>query len=230
MAEVEELLQLKPKTVKISVAKSAAQPPEPTIKSLLPKHAAKQAAAYQKKNGGQMPGAKAKLEINRKAVQSAAKEINDVQAAEKAAWKAGKKIRKLRKQIGYDRRGIKAVERNEAYAAKKAFQASDRKVQRLAYKAKMRTKRAAKQLKKMKKAATRVRTAIEQSHRLDQGIIDARKRYLEANDVLKVADQSAYKANTILAKAKAVGKNSRMDVQRANSSWTMSSPTRPKRV
>merc|ERR1711968_55027 len=128
MAEVEELLQLKPKTAQVSVPKSPAEPPEPTIKSLMPKHAAKQTAEFQKKNGGQAPDAKAKLEINRKAVQAAAKEINDAQAAEKAAWKAGKAIRKLRKKIGYDRRNIKTVERNEAYAAKKAFEAADRKV------------------------------------------------------------------------------------------------------
>jgi len=216
MTEVEDLLQLKPKTVQVSVPKSPAEPPQPTIKSLMPKHEAKQTAAYQKKNGGQMPDAKAKLEINRKAVQSAAKEINDAQAAEKAAWKAGKKIRKLRKKIGYDRRTIKAVERNEAYAAKKAFEAQDRKVKRLAYKTKLRTKAASKQLKKMKKAATRVHTALESAHRVDQAIINARKRYLEANDVLKKADQSQYKQNTVLAKAKAVGRNSRMDVQRAN--------------
>merc|ERR1711968_111370 len=184
MAEVEELLQLKPKTAQVSVPKSPAEPPEPTIKSLMPKHAAKQTAEFQKKNGGQAPDAKAKLEINRKAVQAAAKEINDAQAAEKAAWKAGKAIRKLRKKIGYDRRNIKTVERNEAYAAKKAF--------------------------------AKVHVALQQSHKVDQAIIDARKRYLAANDVLKIADQNQYKENTVLAKAKAVGKNSRMDVQRAN--------------
>merc|ERR1711968_70538 len=128
MAEVEELLQLKPKTAQVSVPKSPAEPPEPTIKSLMPKHAAKQTAEFQKKNGGQAPDAKAKLEINRKAVQAAAKEIDDAQAAEKAAWRAGKAIRKLRKKIGYDRKNIKTVERNEAYAAKKAFEAADRKV------------------------------------------------------------------------------------------------------
>merc|ERR1711871_98401 len=216
MAEVEELLQLKPKMAQVSVAKSPAEPPEPTIKSLMPKHTAKQTAEFQKENGGQAPGAKAKLEINRKAVQAAAKEINDAQAAEKAAWKAGKAIRKLRKKIGYDRRNIKTVERNEAYAAKKAFEAADRKVKRLAYKSKLRTKAAAAQLKKMKKAAAKVRVALKQSHKVDQAIIDARKRYLAANDVLKIADQNQYKENTVLAKAKAVGKNSRMDVQRAN--------------
>merc|ERR1711871_400683 len=206
MAEVEELLQLKPKTAQVSVAKSPAEPPEPTIKSLMPKHAAKQTAEFQKKNGGQAPDAKAKLEINRKAVQAAAKEINDAQAAEKAAWKAGKAIRKLRKKIGYDRKNIKTVERNEAYAAKKAFEAADRKVKRLAYKSKLRTKAAAAQLKKMKKAAAKVHVALQQSHKVDQAIIDA----------LKIADQNQYKENTVLAKAKAVGKNSRMDVQRAN--------------
>jgi len=216
MAEVEELLQLKPKTAQVSVAKSPAEPPEPTIKSLMPKHAAKQTAEFQKKNGGQAPDAKAKLEINRKAVQAAAKEINDAQAAEKAAWRAGKAIRKLRKKIGYDRKNIKTVERNEAYAAKKAFEAADRKVKRLAYKSKLRTKAAAAQLKKMKKAAAKVHVALQQSHKVDQAIIDARKRYLAANDVLKIADQNQYKENTVLAKAKAVGKNSRMDVQRAN--------------
>merc|ERR1712196_419225 len=206
MAEVEELLQLKPKTAQVSVAKSPAEPPEPTIKSLMPKHAAKQTAEFQKKTGGQAPDAKAKLEINR----------NDAQAAEKAAWRAGKAIRKLRKKIGYDRRNIKTVERNEAYAAKKAFEAADRKVKRLAYKSKLRTKAAAAQLKKMKKAAAKVHVALQQSHKVDQAIIDARKRYLAANDVLKIADQNQYKENTVLAKAKAVGKNSRMDVQRAN--------------
>merc|ERR1712167_210423 len=192
MAEVEELLQLKPKTAQVSVAKSPAEPPEPTIKSLMPK----QAAEFQKKNGGQAPDAKAKLEINRKAVQAAAKEINDAQAAEKAAWKAGKAIRKLRKKIGYDRRNIKTVERNEAYAAKKAFEAADRKVKRLAYKSKLRTKAAAAQLKKMKKAAAKVHVALQQSHKVDQAIIDARKRYLAANDVLKIADQNQYKENS----------------------------------
>merc|ERR1711871_1556336 len=120
MAEVEELLQLKPKTAQVSVAKSPAEPPEPTIKSLMPKHTAKQTAEFQ--------------------------EMNDAQAAEKAAWKAGKAIRKLRKKIGYDRRNLKTVERNEAYAAKKAFEAADRKVKRLAYKSKLRTKAAAAQL------------------------------------------------------------------------------------
>merc|ERR1711871_1010482 len=195
MAEVEELLQPKPKTAQVSVPKSPAEPPEPTIKSLMPKHAAKQTAEFQKKNGGQAPDAK---------------------AAEKATWKAGKAIRKLRKKIGYDRRNIKTVERNEAYAAKKAFEAADRKVKRLAYKSKLRTKAAAAQLKKMKKAAAKVHVALQQSHKIDQAIIDARKRYLAANDVLKIADQNQYKENTVLAKAKAVGKNSRMDVQRAN--------------
>lgn len=207
---------VQPLTVTVDAAKNPAIPPAPTIKSLMPKHEKAQVAAYQEKNGGKMPDAPGKQDVHRLAVASAAQEINDAEKAKDALELAGKNIRKLRKKVMRDRGNIKIVESNEAYAAKKAYQAQDRKVRWIAVKSARRSRAAAKQLKKMKKNASQVTRSMSSKQDIRESIVAAKKRYVEANDALKVADQSQYKAKTILAKSKAAINNARNRVQRKN--------------
>jgi len=211
---LQERAGMEPATVTVTAAKNPAIPPAPTIKSLMPKHLKEQTAAFQAKNGGKEPDAAGKQDVHRLAVQSAAKEINDQEAAKEALEEAAKKMRKLRKKVMRDRSNIKIVENNEAYAAKKAFQAEDRKVRYIAVKSEKRSERAAEQLKKIKKNAAKVTQSMTNKQDLDEAVVKARKRYVEANDKLKVADQSQYKAKTILAKSEATINNARQRVQR----------------
>lgn len=203
-----------PATVTVESAPNPANPPKPTIKTLMPKHEKKQMEAYQAKNGGKMPDAKGKQDVHRLAMISAAKEINDKEAAEKELEEAAKKVRKLRKKIMRDKHNIKIVEKNENYAAKKAFQAEDRKVKFIAVKSKARSEVAAEQLKKIKKDAAQKTRSMIDINQIDEATLAAKKRYVEANDKLKVADQRQYKAKTILAKSKATANNARNRVQR----------------
>jgi hypothetical protein len=205
---------MEPKTVTVTAAKSPAEPPAPTIKSLMPKHEKKQVAEYQAKNGGKMPDEKGKQDVHRLAVMSAAQEINEVEAAKDAVEEGKKKVRKLRKKIMRDKSNIKIVENNENYAAKKAFQAQDRKVRYVAHKSEVRSERASVQLKKMQENAEQITQSMASKQDIDESLVAAKHRYVEANDKLKVADQAKYKAKTILAKSKTTISNARNNVQR----------------
>jgi len=200
--------------VEVAVPKSAATPPEPTIAALMPKHLKLATQAYQDDNGGQMPDEEGKLEVNRLAVNSAAVEINQAKEAAAALYQAQKKLRRLRKAVSRDRSQIKQVESNENYAAKKAFQAADRRVKYLKSKEVSRHEDAQEQLLKMRKTEKKVTHALQDGQQVDEAIIDAKGRYLEANDALKVSDQKKYKAKTILAKAKHVITNAKRAVLR----------------
>lgn len=206
---LEEAEGMKPRTVEVAMPTNPASPPEPTIASLLPKHLKIATSDYQKDNGGKMPDDQGKLEVHRVAVNSAAQEINEQKMAQKALKEAQKKLRRLKKDVNRDQAQIKQVELNENYAMKKAFQAADRQVKYLKSKADLRHEAATEQLEKMKDTEERVKKAIQEGHGVDEALIEAKQRYLEANDALKVSDQKNYKANTILAKTKHVISNAR---------------------
>merc|ERR1711998_9430 len=138
------------KTVVVNVQPGAAKAPEPTIETLTPKHERLLTTTFKTSNGRE-PDDMEKIEIKGLSVQAAADEINNTQQNKDALDTAKMREQRLIRKIKRDKETIYKVSANEEYAARKAYNAADRKVKWLESKSNRRSFEAEEELAKLNK-------------------------------------------------------------------------------
>merc|ERR1711959_98147 len=116
------------KTVTVNVKGPKARAPEPTVKTLTPKHKALQKKAWKKKNKGKIMSKGEKKEVARLAKVEAAKEINKSRKTKSALKKSRRKEAELRKNIKKMKATVRKVKNNNAYATNQKDRKEARKV------------------------------------------------------------------------------------------------------
>jgi hypothetical protein len=116
------------KTVTVNVKGPKARAPEPTVKTLTPKHKALQKKAGKKKNKGKIMSKGEKKEVARLAKVEAAKEINKSRKTKSALKKSRRKEAELRKNIKKMKATVRKVKNNNAYATNQKDRKEARKV------------------------------------------------------------------------------------------------------
>lgn len=201
------------KTVVVNVQPGAAKAPEPTIETLTPKHERLLTTTFKTSNGRE-PDDMEKIEIKRLAVQAAADEINNTQQNKDALDTAKMREQRLIRKIKRDKETIDKVSANEEYAARKAYNAADRKVKWLESKSNRRSFEAEEELAKLNKEKKDTESAFKRRVEAKKEVQVVRQRHIEEQKKVDHAEESVMKAKTILAKAKSTIEDSRGEVQK----------------
>jgi len=200
------------KEVVVPVQPGMAKAPEPTIETLTPKHEKKKVEEFKTANNGREPDKMEKMELKRLAVQSAADEINSAQQTKDATEIAQAKEKRLIRKIKRDKETIDKVSQNEEYAARKAYEAADRKVKYLESKSNRRTYEAEDELHKLNKEKEDTASAYAKRMKAKKDILEAKERQVEEQKKVDHAQNSVMKAKTILAKAQGTIEESKDEV------------------
>jgi len=193
------------RSVTVNVKGPKARAPEPTVKSLTPKHEELEKAKWKKKksNKGKTMSKAQMKEVKRVAKVAAAKEINNGRKTKTALKKARRKEKETAKKIKKMKATIKKVANNNAYAANQ----KDRKETRKLKASKIKMERREKSVEKAAKKTAREKFELENADKL---LVAAKKRVLKAKDRLTKAerrdedvDDSITKSGEIVAKDKA---------------------------
>merc|ERR1711871_1590734 len=210
------MLQLgeEPKHIVVPVQEGAAKAPDPTIETLLPKHLAHRTEKFAERNGGRQPDEMEKYEVKRLSVQAAADEINEQQQTKGALEVAKMKEKKLMRRIKRDKETIDKVSSNEEYAARKAYEAADRKVRFLESKANRRAYDAEEALLKAKKEKHDTVDAYTKRLKAKKMVMEHRAELVKEQTKVDNDNSAIMKANTILAKANTEVEDSRSTVKK----------------
>lgn len=200
------------KQVTVGVQEGAAKAPEPTVETLQPKHTKIMTEKFKAANGGKEPDDMEKTEIQRLAVQGAADEINQAQQHKDALEVAEQKKGRLVRRIKRDKETIDKVSQNEEYAARKAYEAADRKVKYLESKSNRRQYEAEEELHKLQKEKQDTEEAFRVRGVAKKEILESKERHVEEQRKVDHDMDAVMKAHTILAKAQSTIESSKDEV------------------